>query len=516
MPTVRRLLWRPCLLLVAYLGTTCAIQLEASAGGLVRWSDYSVLAPPMAAALLPVRRTLTIGMTTLAASIAVYGYAVHGVSAGGRTVVIAAAALSLAVSLVICRTRLRLQHRPASPAQQPTPSCASPRSHSPTHRAPDSAVDGRPHSSAIHALPQPAAVQLAGCCGAGDGSTRPKAHWLDAIPLPGARVALVAGSVAKDGNPAPAIAADLRAAVRTLADLDLQPEEILTHLEDFLARLRPDSADGRHGDDTADTRASCLYAVYDPFAARCTLASAGHPAPTAVMPDGVITALGVPPGPPLGQGQPPAEAAEIDLPEGSVLLLHACTPQPPGPAAATASDTLPPTTALTARTCLHAVCRSALDALLSARHGMHAGVLAARTRTLDGNAVARWSLSADATAVSQARRHVSAKLAAWGLQDDSPTTELIASELVSNAIRHACPPVELRLIRQETGLTCEVSDGSNTSPHLRRARDLDENGRGLFIVAQLTRRWGSRHHPYGKTIWAQQPQAAAAAGEAGL
>jgi PAS domain-containing protein len=56
-------------------------------------------------------------------------------------------------------------------------------------------------------------------------------------------------------------------------------------------------------------------------------------------------------------------------------------------------------------------------------------------------------------------------------------------------------------------LSCEVSDGSSSAPHLRRADRYDEDGRGLMLVAQLTERWGSRHTRTGKTIWAQQPLA---------
>lgn len=76
------------------------------------------------------------------------------------------------------------------------------------------------------------------------------------------------------------------------------------------------------------------------------------------------------------------------------------------------------------------------------------------------------------------------------------------SELVTNAIRHAEPPIELRLLRGRH-LICEVSDASNTAPHLRRARTYDEGGRGLLLVAQLSRGWGTRHTGTGKTIWAE-------------
>jgi two-component sensor histidine kinase len=96
------------------------------------------------------------------------------------------------------------------------------------------------------------------------------------------------------------------------------------------------------------------------------------------------------------------------------------------------------------------------------------------------------------------------QVAAWGLDETAFATELIVSELVTNAIRYGEAPIRLRLIRGST-LICEVSDGSNTAPHLRRARVFDEGGRGLLLVAQVAERWGSRQTPTGKTIWAEQP-----------
>nr|WP_267808158.1 ATP-binding protein [Streptomyces tirandamycinicus]MCY0984356.1 ATP-binding protein [Streptomyces tirandamycinicus] len=91
----------------------------------------------------------------------------------------------------------------------------------------------------------------------------------------------------------------------------------------------------------------------------------------------------------------------------------------------------------------------------------------------------------------------------WDLDELGFTTELIASELVTNAIRYAGGPVRLRLIRTDT-LTCEVSDPSNTQPRMRRARTSEEGGRGLYLVAQLSRRWGSRYTREGKTVWSEQ------------
>jgi anti-sigma regulatory factor (Ser/Thr protein kinase) len=132
-------------------------------------------------------------------------------------------------------------------------------------------------------------------------------------------------------------------------------------------------------------------------------------------------------------------------------------------------------------------------------------LLLARTRALDADQVATWHLEADPAVVAEGRRHARRQLTAWGLDDLIPTTELVVSELVTNAIRYApTGPVRLRLIR-DTALICEVSDTSSTAPHLRRARTYDEGGRGLLLVAQLTDRWGTRHTSTGgKTIWAEQ------------
>ncbi|MGW2462474.1 SpoIIE family protein phosphatase [Streptomyces sp. NPDC001356] len=489
---VRRLLRHPGSLLAVYLCAACAVQLGASAGGLVRWSAYSLLAPLVAAALLPVRSTLTVGVATLVASVAVYGFAIRGVSGGGRTVVISAAVLSLVLSLVVCKARLRPPCSAPAPAERPV---------GPAHRAPPDApppvTDLR-----LDLLPHPAAVELAARRTAADGTAGAQAYWLDAIPLPGARVALVAGSV-EDGTATPAVTAELRAAVRTLADLDLQPEELLTRLEHVLTRLRPAGDAGRDRAGAPGVAVSCLYAVYDPVSGACTLAGAGCPAPTVIGPDGVVTTVELPASPPLGHALPPVQSTEVRLPEGSVLLLPGHDPGTPGPAAGSGA-TAPPRADPGHRPSLTAVCQAALDTLLSGGRHVHAGVLAARTRRLGSGNVATWELTAGLAAASEARQLVARKLAAWGLEEAVATTELIVSELVTNAVRHAGPPVRLRLIRQGTGLICEVSDNSSTSPHLRWARTFDEGGRGLFIVAQLTRSWGTRHHADGKTVWAEQ------------
>jgi two-component sensor histidine kinase len=88
----------------------------------------------------------------------------------------------------------------------------------------------------------------------------------------------------------------------------------------------------------------------------------------------------------------------------------------------------------------------------------------------------------------------------WGLDELVDTTELLVSELVTNALRHGDGDIRLRLLRDRT-LVCEVWDGALVQPRRRRARETDEGGRGLQLVSLLSESWGSRRTHRGKTVW---------------
>ncbi|MFJ8027777.1 ATP-binding SpoIIE family protein phosphatase [Streptomyces sp. NPDC096311] len=320
------------------------------------------------------------------------------------------------------------------------------------------------------------------------------------IPLPGARVGLVVGDVVGHGIAASATMGRLRTAVRTLADIDLPPDELLTHLDDIVTHAeaeRSDTSDEIPG----DVGATCLYAVYDPVSGVCSLARAGHPAPVLVRPDGTSNVVALPAGPPLGLGSLPFEAAEVTVPEGSLLALYTNGLLAAGDVDER-TDVLRRHLASPASS-LDALCDTVLRTLSPTPGIDDSTLLLARPRLFGEDRVASWDVPVDPAAVAEGRRHASVRLTAWGLEDAAFVTELVVSELVTNAIRHAVALIRLRLIRNET-LVCEVSDGSSTSPHLRRARLSDEGGRGLFMVAELTQRWGTRYTRAGKTIWAEQ------------
>ncbi|OKK22511.1 histidine kinase [Streptomyces sp. CB00455] len=353
--------------------------------------------------------------------------------------------------------------------------------------------------------------------------------WFDVIPLPGARVALVVGDVVGHGVHAAATMGRLRTAVHNFSTLDLPPDELLGHLDELINRIDqdetasgdddPGNGNGNDpgngngdGDGIADgvpgpagvTGATCLYAVYDPVSGRCVVASAGHPGPALVRPDGQVEFPELPAGLPLGVGGMPFEATVLELPEGSRLVLFTDgLVEDRHRDFDTGVRMLAETLTRPGRTPDQA-CADVLAALLPPTPADDIALLVADTRRLDSGRIAEWEVPGEPSAVSRVRNAGAAQLAAWGLEGIAFTTELILSELVTNAIRYGSAPVRVRLMLDRS-LICEVSDGSSTSPHLRYAATTDEGGRGLFLVAQYADRWGTRYTERGKVIWAELP-----------
>ncbi|MER5924136.1 SpoIIE family protein phosphatase [Streptomyces mirabilis] len=326
--------------------------------------------------------------------------------------------------------------------------------------------------------------------------------WFDVIPLPGSRVALAVGDVVGHGLHAAATMGRLRTAVHNFSTLDLPPDELLSHLDDLVGRIDQDEQDT---DGVAGVvGATCLYAIYDPVTRRCVMARAGHLAPALVHPDGTVTFVDVPTGPPLGLGGLPFQTAELDIAEGAQLVLYTdgliedrrrdldVGMELLRDALAGHPDRSPEES-----------CQAVLDELLPGRPKDDVALLIARTRGLPSDRIADWDVPLDPAAVAGMRETVSQKLDEWGLSELGFSTELILSELITNAMRYGSEPIHVRLIRDRT-LICEVSDSSSTSPHLRYAATMDEGGRGLFLVSQMAERWGTRYTPQGKVIWAEQ------------
>lgn len=359
----------------------------------------------------------------------------------------------------------------------------------------------------------------------GNTATEVGGDWFDVIELPGHRTALVVGDVMGRGLRAAVAMGELRTAVRTLALLDLEPAEVLSALDEVARGLGTPggstSSDGingiggaqwpsraahksREADLSEVYLATCIYAVYDPVTRRCTFANAGHLPPVVAEPGAPALLLDVPPGMPLGVGGEPFEEVEVELKEGALLTLYTDGlvesrdhPLDEGLEALRGALVEP------ARP-LEDVCDHVLSTL-DTRHGEDdIALLVARIQGLPTEAVGDWRLPREPRSVGRARELARGQLLAWDLDDLVDTTELLVSELVTNALRYGEGEIRLRLLRDRT-LVCEVWDAGLVQPRRRRARDTDEGGRGLQLVGLLSAAWGSRRTPRGKTVWFELP-----------
>ncbi|MFE1753042.1 SpoIIE family protein phosphatase [Streptomyces anandii] len=328
--------------------------------------------------------------------------------------------------------------------------------------------------------------------------------WYDTMALSSARTALVVGNVAGRGLNAAATMGQLRTVVRSLSAFDLAPDELLARLHDTAAELAFERANLPLGDPLRREALTvdCAYAVHDPLTGSCVMASAGRLAAVVVHPDRTVTVPDTPAGPSLGSAEDaPFAMVEFGVPVGSVLVFTS----DPELTSYLAENSRPLRGAPDfADRPLQDLCDSIVYALPDGPGAGDAAVIIARTRPFSPAGLACWALDADPAGVATARRRTRDQLREWEVDEETVySTQVIVSELVTNAVRYGSAPIELRLILDRT-LTCEVRDSGPAAPHLRHARVADEGGRGLFIAAQLAQTWGTRYTPEGKTVWTEQ------------
>ncbi|MFG6200731.1 ATP-binding protein [Nonomuraea sp. JJY05] len=120
-------------------------------------------------------------------------------------------------------------------------------------------------------------------------------------------------------------------------------------------------------------------------------------------------------------------------------------------------------------------------------------------------ALASWTFTSQAVSVRRARHAARVQLAEWGLQQACDFAELLISELVTNAVRHARGLVRISLSAADGLLRCEVEDSSPVPPSPRAAARDDEGSRGLLLVEVLSSGWGSIPTGRGKLVWFEVP-----------
>ena len=320
--------------------------------------------------------------------------------------------------------------------------------------------------------------------------------WYESIKLPGARVALVVGDVAGHGVRAAVTMGRLRTAIQTLAMLELPPAESLQQLDELMQTI---GAREPHF-------ATCAYAVYDAVTGECELAVAGHLPPLVVHPDGRSELLEVSPSPPLGIGNGAVDTQRFTIEDGSLFVLYT-----DGLVESKDRDITDGLERLqgafgpgSPEADLEDLCKTSLDGVYSDAQRDDIAVLIAKLRRIPEENRVYWSLDPEFTSVRLARSMIGDPLKRWGLEDLVPVTELLVSELVTNAIKYANGEILLRLILESGSLACEVHDSSPALPRVLQVDKDAENGRGLHVVSQLASRWGARRTHSGKVVWCEQ------------
>jgi anti-sigma regulatory factor (Ser/Thr protein kinase) len=252
--------------------------------------------------------------------------------------------------------------------------------------------------------------------------------------------------------------------------------------------------------------ATCAYAVYDGVTGEIELAVAGHLPPLLVHPDGRNEYLEVIPCPPLGIGNGVVDTKVITVEDGSLFVLYT-----DGLVESRDRDISEGLDRLQAAfgpgapdQDLEDLCKTSLDGVYSDAYRDDIAVLIAKLRRIPEDHRICFRLEPELSSVRHARSLIRDPLKRWGLEDLIDSSELLVSELVTNAIRYANGEVMLRLILEPDTLVCEVHD---TSPALPRVLQVDkdaENGRGLHVVSQVASRWGARRTSGGKVVWCQQ------------
>jgi signal transduction histidine kinase/DNA-binding response OmpR family regulator len=326
---------------------------------------------------------------------------------------------------------------------------------------------------------------------AGVEGTQVGGDWYDVIELGAGRTALVIGDVMGRGVHAAAVMGQLRAAARAYARLDLPPADVLDLLDAAVRDL---------GDDQIVT---CVYAVYDPADHSLVYASAGHLPPMLAAPGQPVMRLAGTAGPPLGTGVSIQSERRVTLPVGAVLALYTDgLVERRDRDLDTGLDALADQLAA-GRGALAARIGPLVDTLLPDGPDDDIAVLLARvTDEAQRAASVSRHVDADQRAVADARSFVTSTLLEWRISGAvAHDVVLLASELVTNAIVHGRPPIELRLRRTAAHIVLSVADHAAYLPRRLRPTSEDEHGRGLQLVALLADRWGTRPTPDGKSVW---------------
>ncbi|MFJ7777643.1 SpoIIE family protein phosphatase [Streptomyces yangpuensis] len=326
--------------------------------------------------------------------------------------------------------------------------------------------------------------------------------WYDVIPLPGGRVGAVIGDVQGHDTHAAAVMGQLRIVLRAYAAEGHSPGTVMARASVFLHEL-----------DT-ERFATCTYVEADLSTGVLQVVRAGHIDPLLRTRDGDCHRLPVGGGMPLGLsaefGRLEYPVTTVELDPGETLLL--CTDglvEHPG---SDLDDGIHLLTShirsgpadlqlLADRLCEIATERGGNDDM---------ALLLLRRRPAPappgGGRLQQHVAPGDPEALVAARHMIGAAVRAWGARERADEIELVADELIVNALMHTDGPaiVTLRILAgHERRLRVEVADRSSALPRRREAGDSGVSGRGLMLVDRLADVWGVEPRGSGKCVWCE-------------
>ncbi|MEV0911391.1 SpoIIE family protein phosphatase [Streptomyces hokutonensis] len=326
--------------------------------------------------------------------------------------------------------------------------------------------------------------------------------WYDLIPLPGGRVGAVIGDVQGHDTHAAAVMGQLRIVLKAYAAEGHTPATVMARASVFLHEL-----------DT-DRFATCLYAEADLSTGVVQVVRAGHIDPLVRQLDRTCRRMPVAGGLPLGLSaefgrlEYPVSTLELDPGQTLVLCTDGLVEQP----GADLDDGLQTLIALIASGPDDV--RDLADLLIDVaeeRGGEDdVALLLLRRRGLDaprsGGRLQQHVAPGDSEALTEARHMIRAAVRAWGGRDRADEVELVADELITNALMHTegSAIVTLRVLNgPDRRLRVEVEDSSSALPRRREAGEDGVSGRGLLLVDLLTDVWGVEARGSGKCVWCE-------------
>ncbi|AOP48800.1 SpoIIE family protein phosphatase [Streptomyces lydicus] len=324
--------------------------------------------------------------------------------------------------------------------------------------------------------------------------------WYDVIPLPNGRVAAVIGDVQGHDTQAAALMGQLRIVLRAYAAEGHSPATVMGRASAFLNELE------------TERFATCIYVDADLSTGAARIVRAGHVDPLLRHAEGICRRLPVAGGLPLGIS---SEFRRLDYPVTTVQLA-------PGDTLLLCTDGIVERPGVDLDDGMRQLAREVRDGPQDVQQladrlcgADRAGdddmalLLMRRLGAPEHDTVGRFRqhiAPADPEGLSAARHMIRSAVRAWGAAERSEEIELVADELITNALLHTDGEAVVNIrMPHSVGrrLRLEVEDHSSSLPRRREPGEAGVSGRGLLLVDRLADVWGVEPRGGGKCVWCE-------------